>query len=98
MAEVVGRGTLEPVPQEAARDAHAESALLNVDQVAERLGTPTRFVRRLIAERRIGFCRIGRYVRITDRDVAAFIEAARVPPAATSFLATVDAAEADVAG
>jgi len=81
MTEVVGRGTLESVPRGAARDAHAESVLLTVDQVAERLGTPTRFVRRLIAERRIGFCRIGRYVRITDRDVAAFIEAGRVPPA-----------------
>jgi excisionase family DNA binding protein len=59
----------------------AVGALLSVDQVAERLGTPTRFVRRLIAQRRIGFCRIGRYIRITDSDVAAFIEAGRVPPA-----------------
>jgi|GEM_PF-7001423 len=56
-------------------------ALLSVDQVAERLGTPTRFVRRLVAQRRIGFCRIGRYIRISDNDVDAFIEAGRVPPA-----------------
>lgn len=80
MARFVGRGTLEPVLQDGTQDARAEGVLLNVDQVAERLGTPTRFVRRLIAERRIGFCRIGRYVRITDSDVTAFIEAARVPP------------------
>ncbi len=56
-------------------------ALLTVDQVAERLGTPTQFVRRLVAQRRIGFCRVGRYIRITDSDVAAFIEAGPVPPA-----------------
>jgi excisionase family DNA binding protein len=98
MAEFVSRGTLEPVLQDATQDSRAEGVLLNVDQVAERLGTPTRFVRRLIAERRIGFCRIGRYVRITDSDVAAFIEAARVPPAVTSLRVSVDAKETDVAG
>lgn len=98
MAEAVRRGTLGPVSQKSGHDAPAASVLLNVDQVAERLGTPTRFVRRLIAERRIGFCRIGRYVRITDSDVAAFIEAAHVPPAATSLRVAVDVAEADVAG
>ena len=83
MAEFVSRGTLEPVLLEATQDSRAESVLLNVDQVAERLGTPTRFVRRLIAERRIGFCRIGRYVRITDSDLATFVESGHVPPAVT---------------
>ena len=33
--------------------------LLTVDEAADRLGTPTRFVRRLIAERRIAFVRLG---------------------------------------
>lgn len=88
MVEVVRRGTLESASHKSGHDAPAEGVLLNVDQVAERLGTPTRFVRRLIAERRIGFCRIGRYVRITDSDVASFIEAAHVPPAATSLRVT----------
>jgi excisionase family DNA binding protein len=59
------------------------SPLLTVDQVAERLGTPTRFVRRLIAQRRIGFCRVGRYVRIGANDLADFIEAGRVDPTST---------------
>lgn len=81
MAEAVRRGTLEAVSHVPGQDAHVEGVLLNVDQVAKRLGTPTRFVRRLIAERRIGFCRIGRYVRVTDSDVTAFIEAGHVPPA-----------------
>lgn len=56
------------------------SPLLTVDQVAKRLGTPTRFVRRLVAQRRIGFCRVGRYIRIGATDLAEFIEAGRVDP------------------
>lgn len=98
MAEAARRGTLQAVSEESGEVAHAEGVLLNVDQVAERLGTPTRFVRRLIAERRIGFCRIGRYVRITDSDVAAFIQAARVPPGITAPRANVHVLGADADG
>jgi excisionase family DNA binding protein len=54
--------------------------LLTVEQAAEHLGTPTRFIRRLIAERRIRFCRVGRYVRIAGKDLSDFIEAGRVEP------------------
>jgi excisionase family DNA binding protein len=39
-----------------------------------------RFVRRLIADRRIAFVRLGRHVRLAEEDVAAFIEAGRVEP------------------
>lgn len=56
------------------------STLLTVDDAAERLGTPTRFVRRLIAERRIRFHKIGKYVRIDRADLEAFITAGRVDP------------------
>jgi excisionase family DNA binding protein len=52
--------------------------LLTVDQAAERLGTSVRFVRRLIFERRIAFVKVGRHVRITSRDLDAFIAAGRV--------------------
>ncbi|MCU0277299.1 MAG: helix-turn-helix domain-containing protein [Candidatus Nanopelagicales bacterium] len=38
-------------------------------------------MRRLIAQRRIAFCRVGRYVRISANDLSAFIEAGRVDPA-----------------
>ncbi|HXR68634.1 MAG TPA: excisionase family DNA-binding protein [Dermatophilaceae bacterium] len=38
--------------------------LLSVDEVAGVLGTSERFPRRLIAERRIRFVRVGRHVRI----------------------------------
>ena len=54
--------------------------LLTLDQVAERLNTSTRFVRRLVTERRIRFTKIGKYIRFTSADVEMFIEAGRVEP------------------
>jgi excisionase family DNA binding protein len=52
--------------------------LYTVDQAAERLNTTPRFVRRLIAERRIAFVRLGRHVRIAEDDIEAFIKDGRV--------------------
>jgi excisionase family DNA binding protein len=52
--------------------------LLSVEQAAERLGTSVRFVRRLIAERRIAYVKVGRHVRLDPADVEAFIAARRV--------------------
>ncbi len=43
-----------------------------------RLGTSARFVRRLIAERRIAYVKLGRHVRIAADDLEAFIAAGRV--------------------
>jgi excisionase family DNA binding protein len=57
--------------------------LLTVEEAADHLGTSVRFVRRLIAERRIAFVRMGRPgapVRLTEEDVVAFVEASRVEP------------------
>jgi excisionase family DNA binding protein len=51
--------------------------LLSVEEAAERLGTSTRFVRRLIFERRIAFVKVGRHVRIPG-DLDAYIAAGRV--------------------
>jgi excisionase family DNA binding protein len=58
--------------------------LLNVPEVAERLGTSQRFVRRLIHEKRIAYTKLGKHVRIADRDVEAFIAAGRVEAEAAS--------------
>jgi excisionase family DNA binding protein len=52
--------------------------LLTVEQAAERLGTSVRFVRRLVFQRRIAYVKLGRHVRITARDLDAFIRAGRV--------------------
>ncbi len=54
--------------------------LLTVAQAAELLGTSQRFPRRLIAERRIRFVRIGRHVRIPEAALREFIAAGVVEP------------------
>jgi excisionase family DNA binding protein len=52
--------------------------LLTVEEVARQLGTKARFVRRLTAERRIPYIKVGRYVRITRKDLEAFLHTGRV--------------------
>ena len=54
--------------------------LLTVAQVAELLGTTVRFPRRLIAERRIRFVRVGRHVRIPESALREFVGAGMVEP------------------
>jgi excisionase family DNA binding protein len=54
--------------------------LLTPEEVADRLRTSLRFVRRLVHERRIGFTKVGKYVRITVADVDAFLAEGRVEP------------------
>jgi excisionase family DNA binding protein len=58
----------------------SKERLLSVGEVAERLGTTERFPRRLIAERRITFVRVGRHVRIPESAVEALIQAGTVEP------------------
>jgi excisionase family DNA binding protein len=54
----------------------AGHALLTVEQAAERMCTKPRFIRRLIAERRIPYVKLGAHVRIDVRDIDDFIAAA----------------------
>ena len=49
-------------------------------QAGEYLGTGERFVRRLVAERRIPFVKLGKLVRFKPDDLDAWIEANRVEP------------------
>lgn len=58
----------------------ARGRLLAVDQVAELLGTGERFVRRLIAERRITYVRVGRHVRIPETVIDEYISTNTVQP------------------
>lgn len=48
--------------------------LFTVGEAAELLGTTERFPRRLIAERRIAFVRVGRHVRIAESVLRAYVE------------------------
>lgn len=52
--------------------------LLTIDEAAERLSTTPRFIRRLVAERRIPYSKVGKFVRIASTDLDAFIAAGRV--------------------
>ena len=54
--------------------------LLSVAEAADRLGTTARFPRRLIAERRIRFVRVGRHIRIPESAIGEFIAAGTVQP------------------
>ena len=65
------------------RDQSA-AVLLTVEAAAERLSTSPRFIRRLIAERRIEFVRVGRHVRISEATLADFVDAGRVEPITTT--------------
>jgi excisionase family DNA binding protein len=64
----------------AGKSAVLVEQLLTVRQAAELLGTSERFPRRLIAERRIRFVRVGRHVRIPESVLGEFIAAGIVEP------------------
>jgi excisionase family DNA binding protein len=53
---------------------------VTVRGAAAYLSTSERFVRRLIAERRIRFYRVGRHIRFAVADLRAFVAAGRVEP------------------
>ncbi len=52
--------------------------LLTVAQAGEYLSTGERFVRRLIAQRRISYVKLGKYVRLERSALDAFVQAGRV--------------------
>ena len=58
----------------------AHDRLLTLEEAAEVLNTTPRFSRRLVAERRIRFTRVGRHIRIPESALREFIEAGMVEP------------------
>lgn len=57
-------------------------ALIGVGELAERLGTTERFVRRLVTERRVPFHKVGKYVRFDPVDIDEWLVAHRVEASA----------------
>jgi excisionase family DNA binding protein len=53
-------------------------ALLDIGGAAEYLNVNPRFVRRLVAERRINYLKIGKFVRFDQRELDGWIEGQRV--------------------
>jgi excisionase family DNA binding protein len=61
------------------RTARAQHAsLIDIAGLAERLGVSQRFVRRLIAERRVPFFKVGKFIRFDSGDIDRWIENNRV--------------------
>jgi excisionase family DNA binding protein len=60
-----------------------EHTYLKVPEAAEYLNTSVRFIRRLVAERRIAFHKVGAHVRFAVADLDAFLAANRVEPITT---------------
>ncbi len=56
------------------------SLYIDVPSAAAYMGTGERFVRRLVAERRVPFHKVGRHVRLRTADLDAFLAAGRVEP------------------
>ena len=52
--------------------------LLTIEEAAVLLGTSPRFIRRLVAERRIAYTKVGKFVRIASADLDGFVAAGRV--------------------
>lgn len=53
-------------------------SLMTVEEAAARLGVSVRFVRRLVAERRIPFVKVGKFVRFDPADLEEWIDDHRV--------------------
>jgi len=58
---------------------------LTVGQAAEYLNTEVRFIRRIVAERRVAFYKVGSHVRFSIADLEAFVQAGRVEPVRLSW-------------
>jgi excisionase family DNA binding protein len=56
----------------------SKRTLLDVDGAAEWLCVDERFVRRLVAERRVSYHKVGRYLRFDVRDLDDFLDACRI--------------------
>ena len=69
----MSRTTSERVPLQEQHDQ-----LMTVAQAGDYLGTGERFIRRLIAQRRITYVKLGKYVRLQRSTLDAYIAAGRV--------------------
>jgi excisionase family DNA binding protein len=58
--------------------------LLDIDAVAVQLAVTPRHIRRLVAERRIPYLKVGRFIRFDPAEVDAWLDAARRPELETT--------------
>lgn len=58
--------------------APAQRRLLDIDVLAEWLATSPRHIRRLVAERRVPFVKVGHFIRFDPDDIGRWIEEQKV--------------------
>jgi excisionase family DNA binding protein len=58
---------------------HRVPELMNIDQLAQRLGITVRHVRRLVAERRVPYLKVGKLVRFDSAEIAEWLDSRRQP-------------------
>lgn len=66
------------------RERDLTARYLSVPEAAEYLNTSVRFIRRLIAERRVAFHKLGKHVRFAVSDLDEYVSAGRVEPVSVS--------------
>jgi excisionase family DNA binding protein len=54
--------------------------LIDIAQLAELLGVTVRHIRRLVAERRIQYVKVGKFVRFDPADVRSYVLSSKVAP------------------
>jgi excisionase family DNA binding protein len=52
--------------------------LLTIDELAERLDVSTRHVRRLVAEKRVPYLKVGKFIRFDPAEISAWLDRSRV--------------------
>jgi excisionase family DNA binding protein len=57
---------------------HLSTQLLTIEQLAERLGITVRHVRRLVAERRLPYYKVGRLVRFDPAEISQWLQTRRI--------------------
>ena len=58
--------------------------LLSIEELSTRLGITVRHVRRLVAEKRVPYYKVGRLVRFDPAEIAQWLESRRVPGSRTA--------------
>jgi excisionase family DNA binding protein len=58
--------------------------LLSIDQLAQRLGITVRHVRRLVADKRVPYYKVGRLVRFDPTEITDWLATRRVPGSRTA--------------
>ena len=72
------RSSTYPSPHSRVETDVPPVGLLDVGGAAERLGVTVRFVRRLVAERRIPYVKVGKFVRFDPVEVERWIDEHRI--------------------